>query len=102
MAGKQNAGVQRRIIHSDLILAVLLLTIASITAFYFLIEPTPPELEVFGSLIANEDYSFEYSVPEIDLTQEPVVHVRKHRTHKRCHVPKVNKCHRVSNFTGPR
>ena len=102
MAGKQSADVRQKIIHSNaLMAAIILIGIISVGTFSF-VEPKKLEIKSYSSLISDEDYSFEYSIPEIDLTQEPVVHARRHRTHKRCHVPKVNKCQRVSNFTGPR
>jgi hypothetical protein len=106
MAGKQSAGVQLRITRFDLITAILLLGLASVVAFYFLIEPTRVELKSFASPIANEDYSFEYSIPEIDIpltTVTPVVKKRVYkRSYKRCHVPKLNKCQRVRKLIGPR
>lgn len=106
MAGKQSVGVQRKITRFDLLLAVLLLGLVSIASFYVLIEPAPVELKSYSSPLSNETYSFEYSIPEIDIPQttvQPVVKKRLYkRSYKRCHTPKVNKCHRVRKFLGPR
>lgn len=106
MAGKQSVGVQRRITRFDLLLVVLLLGLVSVASFYVLIKPAPVELKSYSSMLSNETYSFEYSIPEIDLPQSTITPIVKKRAHKRgykrCHVPKLNKCQRVRKFLGPR